>query len=512
VTFAGPMHDRGLADRVVSDGLANLLRFAVTALSVLAVTPVISRALDPGSFSVWTLVVSISTYVALAEAGTTSAVTRFVASDLVSESGQTPSILASAIWLLALSASFAVGILSSIALWTNWMFRDTPAQLIGRARVSVIILGVGVGIGIIGIAIQGYFFAIHRAIVPSLVTVTVRVSVAIGLLITVLATRSVVWLAVVTFTGAATSTLIIGVLARRSVGTSIAAPRLVRRSWARELAKHSSTLIGWSLAMVVITGLDLVVVGTFDFGSVGGYGIAAQGVSLILGLFGAAIAPLTATAARRHAQGSPEAVSAILLDFSRVAVTILVAASSVLFVAAPWLVELYAGPRYAHTASTVLRILLVGNVLRNTCGPLTTVLVATGEHRRVLAPPFVEAAVNLTLSLWWVHLFQANGVAWATVVGAFVGVGLHLLITLHRTHAFKVTSVNFAVQTIGRPALAGLPALILVSSGNVTHLNKFVATAVAILGSAAVAWTLSLDATDRRRLRELSQIRKTRRH
>jgi beta-lactamase regulating signal transducer with metallopeptidase domain len=58
----------GLAGRVASDGMANLLRFAVSALSVFAVTPVISRTLDHGSFSVWTLVVTISTYIALADA------------------------------------------------------------------------------------------------------------------------------------------------------------------------------------------------------------------------------------------------------------------------------------------------------------------------------------------------------------------------------------------------------------------------------------------------------------
>ena len=80
--------DQPITARIAADGAANLLRFAVTALSVVAVTPVISRVLDAANFSVWTLVVSISTYVALAEAGATSAVTRFVAGDIAREAGE----------------------------------------------------------------------------------------------------------------------------------------------------------------------------------------------------------------------------------------------------------------------------------------------------------------------------------------------------------------------------------------------------------------------------------------
>jgi O-antigen/teichoic acid export membrane protein len=489
---------------VASDGLANLVRFAVSVLAVVAVTPVISRRLDPGAFSVWTLVVAVSAYVALAEAGVTSAVTRFVASDLVSASGDTPSILASAIWMLATAAASAVGLLSIIAVWTDLLFRDTPAELVGPARASVVILGTGVGIGIIGSAIQGYFFAIHRAVVPAIVTVVTRVWTAAALLITVYVTRSVEWLALVTLTGALLFTSGITVLARRRVGQPMASWRLVRRVWVREIAKHSSTLIGWSLAMVAITGLDLVIVGIYDFESVGGYGIAAQGVVLMLGIFGAAIAPLTASAARRHAEGSPAQVTALLLDFSRVASSILVVASAVLFVSAPWLVELYAGPRYAHTASTVLRILLVGNVLRNTCAPLGAVLIATGEHRRVLVPPFVEGVVNLGLTLWWVHVFRANGVAWATVAGAVVGVSAHLLLTLPRTTAFRVRPRTFVIQAIGRPALAALPAVAIGAVQAATAVHPIVATPLVTVASSACAWRFSLTATDRQRLRDLS--------
>ena len=201
--------------------------------------------------------------------------------------------------------------------------------------------------------------------------------------------------------------------------------------------------------MLAITGVDILVVGAFDFDKVGGYGIAAQGITFMIALFGAMVAPIAAVAARRHAERRPDEVGAILIESSRVSATALMVISTVLFVAAPWVVELYAGSQYVDTASVVLRILIIGNVIRNLFLPLGLVLVATGDHRKVIAPPFAEAVVNLALSLWWVQVIGANGVAWATCVAATVGVGLHLAFTLRRTAAFTVSARTFSTQAIG---------------------------------------------------------------
>ena len=215
--------------------------------------------------------------------------------------------------------------------------------------------------------------------------------------------RSTIWLASITLVGASSSAVRLVILARRSTGFPIADPRLVRRSWALELARHSSTLVWWSIMMLAITGVDILVVGAFDFDKVGGYGVAVQGITFVIGVFSAMMAPITAVAARRHAERRSDEVGVIVVDSSRVGVTALVVISTVLFVAAPWIVELYAGSRYLDTTVVVLRILILGNVIRNLCFPLGLVLVATGDHRRVIAPPFAEAVVNLALSLWWVQ-------------------------------------------------------------------------------------------------------------
>lgn len=416
---------------VLNDGIANAVRFAVTVGSTLAVTPIVIRNLPSAQFSTWTLVVSISTYVAFAEVGTQSAVTRFVARDLADGGRDTPAVVASAMTVVIAAGSVVVGLLALIVLETPWLFSDVPHALLGTARSSVMLLAAGVATGLVGTAVQGYFFAIHRAIVPAMVTVLSRGGAAVGVAIAAITTRSVLALAAVTAISHTAGTALILVLARRALGRPIIRRRLVTRALTRQIMSHSTTLIAWSLAMIAITGLDIVIVGAFDFGSVGAYGLAAQGVSLMLGLFAAAVAPLTAAAARRHAQGGD--VGDLLIRYSRVAVSFLVVTSSLLFVAAPTLVRVYAGDEYAPSAASLLRILLVGNVIRSTGGPLGAVLVGTGEHRRIILSPVAEAITNLTVSVILVQYVGARGVAWGTVVGAVVAIGVHLVVTMRRT-------------------------------------------------------------------------------
>lgn len=497
----------GSVGRVASDSVANVVRVAVTALSVIAVTPIISRALTPSEFSLWVLAVSVSAYVMLAEAGVASAVTRFVSVDLTSGGAETPSIIATSIWTVALLSFLAAGFVATIALRSNWLFQDVPPDLITPAHWTVVILATSVGISMIGFAAQSYFFAVHRAAVPAVTTVVVRIGVAVGLIIAALQTRSVLWLALVTLVGSVVLTGSMIGLVRYSVGKPVAGPRLVRRKWSVALARHSSTLVWWSVAMLAITGLDVVIVGAFDFEKVGSYGVAAQGITFMLALFGAAIAPLSALVARTHAAGRSSDVSAMLVDGSRMSVTTLVVISSVLFVAAPWVLRLYVGAELVDTTTVILRILIVGNVIRNTCAPLGLTLIATGDHRRVLAPPFVEGAVNLLLSLWWVRLIGANGVAWATCLAAVVGVGLHLALTLPRTTAFSVPVGTFAVQAIARPAVAAVPVLIAFAVETTVGVNAFAATITVLIASSACAWFVSFTAGDRGRLRAMLEPR-----
>jgi O-antigen/teichoic acid export membrane protein len=491
---------------VVSDGVANIIRVAVSALSVVAVTPVISRTLSPAEFSLWMLAVSISAYVMLAEAGVTLAVTRFVAVDLATGGRETPTIMATAIWTVMVLSGVGVVIVVFLVSRTTWLLREVPAELLHQARWIVIVLALSVGVGVVGRAAQGYFFAIHRAIVPATTTVVVSAATTLGLIMAGIQTRSTLWLASITLVGAVVLSGTIVILAQRATGAPIASLRLVRRSRARELARHSSTLVWWSIMMLAITGVDVLVVGAFDFEKVGAYGVAVQGVTFVLGLFSAMMAPVTAVSARLHAEKRPDEVERFVVDSSRVGVTALVVFSGALFVVAPWIVELYAGSRYVDTTVVILRILILGNVIRNVCFPLGLALVATGEHRRVIAPPFVEAAVNLVLSLWWVQVIGANGVAWATCVAATLAVGLHLALTLRRTTTFSVSARTFSTHTIARPAIAAIPAVMAFVFEASVGKSVFVVIP-ALFGSVALAWCVSLTVADRRRLRALARLR-----
>ena len=218
-----------------------------------------------------------------------------------------------------------------------------------------------------------------------------------------------------------------------------------------------------------------------------GYGIAAQGISFVLGLFGAAISPLTAAAARRLARRARPQRSAILLDFA-VAVSVLLGD----------LERSVRPPRHGWSSCTpgpatpTRPQQCSGSFSSGTsCATLAPLALRAGCHRRSspsAVPPFVEAIVNLGLSLWWVHLFRANGVAWATVVGALVGPGSHVILALARAREFTITRTAFTTQAISRPAAAPLPAVVALSTPGLAGLHPLVVTTLVLLGSGFVAW------------------------
>jgi len=502
-----PQPRRQLSQLLAADSLANFLRFAVTALSLAAITPVLTRALEPDVFAVWTLVFTVSTYVAIAGAGAATAVTRFVSVDRATETGATAKILASVTWTIVGSVAFGIGLIATIAYRTDWLFRETPTQLVDTARATIVTLAFASGIGTVGIALHGYFFSLHRAIVPSLVVVATRIAVATGLAVAAIYTKSLLWLAGITLSGAVLSTQAMISLTKRNLGEPVVAVRNVRRSWILELVKHSSTIMIWSLTMVAIAGIDVVVVGAYDFGAVGAYGIAAQAVSLVLGLTNAFLSPLVAVAARHHSQGDQHRLAAVMIQFSRLGGTLLVATSSAMFIMAPWLVEIYAGEQYAATATPLLRILVVANVFRNTCSALVTTLIGAGAHRSVLAPTVAEAIVNVSLSLWLVQMFNAQGVALATLLAAAVGVGAHIVITLRQARVFTVSIAHFTAHAIGRPTLACMPTAAVYLAQLWFGINTAEAIPVAVFGTLFVGWRFSLAADDRRRLRKLLESR-----
>ena len=206
-----------------------------------------------------------------------------------------------------------------------------------------------------------------------------------------------------------------------AVGASGAASRtdtpLLRAG--REVLRSTGALAFWSLAMLCVTGLDLVVVGRVDFVQVGAYAIAA---SLTAGLTGMVNALQTPMMPRLAALQDRSGMLIRLSWISRLnSASVFALASVVMLASSTGLIGLF-GPRSERAMTAELTVVLTAAVsLRLLGGPLAWALIAAGASNRVFMPQLIEAVVNLAASLTLGVMYGAVGVALGTVIGAIAG-------------------------------------------------------------------------------------------
>jgi O-antigen/teichoic acid export membrane protein len=126
------------------------------------------------------------------------------------------------------------------------------------------------------------------------------------------------------------------------------------------------------------------------------------------------------------------------------------------------ILRLWVGEQYALRTLPYLRILIFANIIRNLYAPYVTVIVATDRQSAAIAAAVSEAIVNLGSSIYFASRFGAIGVAYGTVIGAFVSVGLHFGVTMRLTHrTLAISRLRLFTQGMLRPAIIAIPSLVM---------------------------------------------------
>jgi O-antigen/teichoic acid export membrane protein len=166
------------------------------------------------------------------------------------------------------------------------------------------------------------------------------------------------------------------------------------------------------------------------------------------------------------------------------------------------ILRLWVGPEYAANSLRYLRILVLANIIRNLCAPYATIITATGRQAAALAAAISEAAVNLGSSIYLAHSFGAIGVAVGTLIGSFVGVGLHFAISMPFTrNTLMISRSKLFLRGLLRPAVIGIPTAVLIpfwwSSPTKPGLELGVIWAISTF---LLAWFLGIGSNERRYL------------
>ena len=439
-------------------------RLLATTLIALILPAYLAHHLPVKVYGAWVLILQMSAFVGFLDFGVQAGVAKYVAEYRARGDGEGARQRVSAgLAIMLAAAMLGVALTLTLAWQVPAIFREMPAAMYGEVRISLILVGTSLSIFLLCSVPAAVFLGLQRYGVPTTLALVDRVLYT-GVVLLAVHLR---WSLAAMGAAVAGAHLAVGALQvaawKRLAGEIRISLRGLDRAVLREMLGYCSALAVWTLGMLCVSGLDVTIVGHFDFSQTAFYSIATMPTNFLVAMLGAAIGPLLPAASALSTQSTPEAMGKVLERLTRYAVLLLGLSGLPLLVGGHWLLTLWVGSSYAAGSVGFLRVLVIANMIRNIGLPYATMLVATGRQRVAIAGAIAEAAVNLTASVLLARHLGAMGVALGTLLGSIVSIGMHFAVSMRLTRAeFGVGRARLLLRGVGRPALMAVPSLMCV--------------------------------------------------
>lgn len=496
----GPAVNRSETLTLIKNSTANLARGSAAAVVALALPPFLTRALTQQEFAVWSLVLQVSALAGYVDFGISTAIGRQVA--LLEEKGeatQRDETVSTALFWLCAIAAIVMLIMAALAWFFPMLFRSTPPSLLPAARWSLLMIGGALAVNLPAAGAGAVFIGRQKNEVPAMIVGVSKLLSALAVIVVAKQAHSLIAMSAVfaglNLAGAITQFV---ALAAAKRGLRLSASRVTREA-GRSLYEFCASLTVWSLAMLLITGLDVTIVGHFRFDQVAYYTVAASLVAFLAGaqnmIFNAMIQP----AAVMYARNDHGGLGKTMIVSTGIGTFLLLLVGTPLYLWAEPVLRLWVGQAYAARTAPLLRILIVANVVRLSATPYVIMLIGVGEQKRVTLFPILEGATNFASSVVMAYFWGAKGVALGTLLGAAVGVSGNLLYNMRRTVSLRFRRSAYLRDGYFRPMVCTMPVLLIyLVRPEAPLLPAYLAGG--LLVSLAMFWYLGLAADDRKML------------
>jgi O-antigen/teichoic acid export membrane protein len=423
----------------------------------------LAHKLPVATYAAWVLILQLSAYVAYLDFGIQAGISKYVAEFEAKNDSAGSSMRASAGLALMLIASLlGIGLTLILAWRVPALFHDMPAALYRDVRISILFVGVSLSFGLLCSIFSSIFLGLQRYAVPMILALVNRILFAVLVIVSVALHRSLAVMgALVAVANLATGFLQFEAWRRMARHVRLS---LYGLDWAvvKKMLGYCSSLAIWTAGMLCVSGLDVTIVGRYDFGQTAFYAIATLPTNFMISIMTAALHPLVPTASALSVHRTPVQMGVLLSRVSRYASILLILCGLPLLVAGYWILRVWVGPIYAVNAIGYLRILVLANILRNSSMPYASMLIATDSQRIAIAGVIAEATVNIVCSIYLARHIGAIGVAYGTLIGSFVCIGMHFVFNMHYTYPkFAISRTRLFFTGLVRPAAIGIPSLLL---------------------------------------------------
>jgi O-antigen/teichoic acid export membrane protein len=299
------------------------------------------------------------------------------------------------------------------------------------------------------------------------------------------------------------SYLTLYILAKRQWPDIVFSFRKVTVASIKELAEYCFSLSIWAIGLLLVTGLDLSVVGYYRFNEVAYYSLAATIVTFLGGFYNAIISPMMPAAAALHARGDHKTLSHMVTVTTRYGMVLLLGTGIPLILGIHPILQLWVGLAYTSHTATIAVMLIIANIIRLSITPYVAAMIGSGEQRLAILTPLIEGISNLGFSAIAGYYLGALGVAFGTLFGALIGLAGMLFYNMPRT-SIQVNIKQYFSGSLLRPCISIVPALafLLIKSfnGAQNSLIDYSLRIAALTTGLALLWRVGLTDSERDRL------------
>ncbi len=442
---------------------ASLIRVFVSSLVALVLPAYLTHRLPVSIYGAWVLILQLGAYVSFLDLGVQTSVAKFVAeyearSDATGASQRASTGFA----MMAIAGLLGFALTLGVVWQVPRLFHAMPATLYRDVRISVLMIGASLAFQLICSVFGAIFLGLQRYGIPMTIAVINRVLYTIVICTAVFLHGSLAEMgAAVAVVNVTTS--VVQIVAWRSLASRIRISlRLVDRRVLRQMTHYCALLAIWSASMLLISGIDLTIVGHYDYSQTAYYSIAILPTNFVVMIISSMMGPLMPASSALSIQRTSAEMGKILARISRYSSMMLLLTGLPLIICGFPILRAWIGPTYAVHSIEYLRILVVANLLRYSCLPFATMVVATGKQAYGTAAAVSEALVNLGASLYLASHYGAAGVAFGTVLGAVVSVVLHFAVTMHFTYGtLSISRLQLFSAGFLRPGIIAIPSLLL---------------------------------------------------
>lgn len=438
--------------RWIGNSFANVLGGGGTALIALLIPAILARRLTPFDFAIWSLVFQIVAYINFFGFGIQNALAKYIAEE---DTDSQWSLTYAGFIIIACGMLIAI---SALAL-TIWLYPALFVEVQGERLRSFRIALAAVGLGAIFLLPTqvpiGFFLGKHRnfaAMLPQLATKLFSVAM--------------LWAASLQTDNLLS--LIFIFVSMGLLGLPVMLIMLARQGWRPQMfgwreAKHDSLpkvkaycagISVWTMSMLLVSAIGPIIVGSYDLIQVAPYTIATAALTVLGGATNALLSPLLpAVSAASLKPEARELLPRVLIRTTFWCVLLLnILLMLFCFVGEP-LVRLWVGPNYGRDVYLLVIVLFVGNNIRNCAMPYATMLMGTALHRTTIASALVEGVGNVGSSLILVRHFGAYGVAFGVVIGAALGLVVHVIHNFPRTRLLTPSARTLVFRGMLLPSM-----------------------------------------------------------